>query len=107
MKSWAEDPEIWFETQKMLADHKLKRCALCGAVNAASNSECFVCGWHGQFDYNPIQIEQGVHLLLDRCPELAQAMMERPLRSVQKKSWIHRLVTRLGCMFLGANNVRQ
>lgn len=54
----------------------LKRCPLCGAVNAATNSECFVCRWHGEFDHELHSIEQGLHELVARSPELEQAIQE-------------------------------
>ena len=28
----------------------LKICDLCGALNLASNRECFICRWHGRFE---------------------------------------------------------
>jgi len=28
----------------------LKICDLCGALNLAQNTECFVCRWHGRFE---------------------------------------------------------
>ena len=28
----------------------LKICELCGALNLASNRNCFGCGWHGKFE---------------------------------------------------------
>ena len=50
----------------------LKRCPLCGAVNANKNSECFACGWYGRFDCDAETVEEGLNLLIDRCPELAE-----------------------------------
>jgi len=54
----------------------LKRCPLCGAVNADTNEECFVCRWHGEFERQPEAIEQGLNELLEHSPELEQAIME-------------------------------
>ena len=55
-----------------MAEH-LKRCPLCGAVNAATNGECFVCRWHGEFEHEPGVIEQGINELIAHSPELEQA----------------------------------
>lgn len=54
----------------------LKRCPLCGAVNAALNDECFVCRWHGEFEREPESIEQGINDLIAHSPELDQAIRE-------------------------------
>lgn len=75
-------PEHWtdarLEAQMRLAIDSLKCCPLCGAVNAAQNSECFVCRWQGRFDHDPDRIENGLNDLLDRCPELIEIMLEAP-----------------------------
>jgi hypothetical protein len=52
----------------------LKRCPLCGAVNAATNGECFVCRWHGEFEREPAIIEQGINELIAHSPELDEAL---------------------------------
>jgi hypothetical protein len=48
----------------------LMRCPLCGAINAAINSECFCCSWQGEFDHEPERIKEGLADLLVSCPEL-------------------------------------
>jgi len=63
------------EAQRRRAAEALKRCPLCDAINAMSNEECFVCTWHGEFNHDPDNVEAGLGELLDRCPELADAMM--------------------------------
>jgi len=40
-------------------------------VNANKNEECFACGWYGRFDCDAETVEEGLNLLIDRCPELA------------------------------------
>ena len=45
-----------------LTTSELKLCELCGWLNLESNSECFVCGWHGQFEHNPEAIKAAVEL---------------------------------------------
>jgi hypothetical protein len=61
------------QNRRLFASANLKRCPLCGAVNAHQNNTCFSCGWHGRFDRDPETVEEGLNLLIDRCPELANA----------------------------------
>lgn len=78
------------DAQRRRAAEALKRCPLCNAINARSNEECFVCNWHGAFDHDPASIEAGLGELLDRCPELANAMIEPPqeeLPPVRSSVW--------------------
>lgn len=63
-------------THKRLPIENLKRCPLCGVLNAIHNAECFVCRWHGEFDHDPERIGDCLLDLLERCPELADAMTE-------------------------------
>lgn len=63
------------EHRRRLALENLKRCTLCGALNARQNAECFVCRWHGRFQQDPDVIEEGLNELLDRCPELIDAFV--------------------------------
>jgi len=73
----------------MAADH-LKRCPLCGALNSLRNCECFVCRWQGSFDHDPDSIDAGLTDLLDRCPELANAMSAAPVpRRPFKRTLFH------------------
>ena len=44
----------------------LKICDLCGWLNLASNSECFVCGWHGHFEHDPDTIHAAMELAMRR-----------------------------------------
>ncbi|HSI73816.1 MAG TPA: hypothetical protein VK934_11635 [Fimbriimonas sp.] len=66
------------ESQKKLAALSLMRCPLCGAINAVSNDECFVCRWGGVFDHDPNAVDEGLGLLLNNCPELVDAMLCEP-----------------------------
>ena len=93
MKNWAEEQDLRLETRKIATSNTLKRCVLCGAVNALENPDCFVCGWHGRFDSDPIQIEKGVNLLLDRCPELAEAMIEKAAELQRHRSIFQKIAT--------------
>ncbi len=85
-----------YEAHRRLAAESLKRCPLCGAVNARANGECFVCRWSGGFDHDPDHVEEGLSELLTRCPELADAMMETPTRMQIVKGWIRRAIRRIG-----------
>lgn len=73
----------WIDRHGLRESHlpteNLKCCPLCGVLNAVQNGECFVCGWRGQFDHDPELIEECLHELLDRCPELAAAIAEPPI----------------------------
>ncbi|MCA1946550.1 MAG: hypothetical protein LDL56_02865 [Armatimonadetes bacterium] len=81
---------------RSLAAEHLKRCPLCGALNAVRNEECFVCRWHGAFDHDAERIEHSLSELVDRCPELASAMA-RP--RVSAKAAKPSLWSRLGRWF--------
>lgn len=56
--------------ERRLATRNLKRCPLCESVNSRRNAECFVCGWRGQFDEDPVAIEQGLIRLLVNLDDL-------------------------------------
>ena len=78
------------ESHRKLAAESLKRCPLCGAVNARSNGECFVCRWAGNFDHNPAHVEEGLSELLTRCPELADAILKPPTRMEIVRHWFNK-----------------
>lgn len=61
--------EKFFPNTRKLAKAHLKRCPLCNALNSATNEECFVCRWHGDFCHDQKMIEEGLASLLRRCPE--------------------------------------
>jgi hypothetical protein len=94
MMNWTNDNDLRVETKRLISLHALKRCTLCGAVNAISNDECFVCRWHGEFDTNPAEIESGVNQLLSRCPELAIAMIDNSAQARKRGTWVHKIVVR-------------
>lgn len=69
----------------------LKRCPLCGTINASGNGDCVTCGWYGLFESDPETIEEGLYEMMVRCPELAEALLERPTvrrRRVNFLSWL-------------------
>lgn len=73
---------------RTLAAEHLKRCPLCGALNAVPNRECFVCRWHGAFDHDAERIGRSLNELVERCPELASAMSRpRPNGDVKPSLW--------------------
>lgn len=76
MIEWNEARATRLEAKRRLVADTLKRCPLCGAVNAMANHECFVCRWHGGFDHDPGRVEASLGELLTQCPELAEAMSE-------------------------------
>lgn len=78
MENWNSNFEFKNEGQNnansVWIAENLKCCPLCGAVNAMSNGECFVCGWYGAFEHEPSAIEHGVNELIARSQELDQAI---------------------------------
>lgn len=52
----------------------LKRCPLCGAVNAMDNHECFACSWYGEFEHDSMAVENGLIEMLGQCPELMSSL---------------------------------
>jgi hypothetical protein len=70
----------------------LKRCPLCGAINAIRNDECFACSWHGLFLCDRQSVCEGVAAILARCPELT-APLEAELPKI---GWIERAARWLG-----------
>ena len=75
----------------------LKRCPLCGTINSSGNSECVTCCWHGSFESDPETIEEGLYEMMVRCPELAEALLERPTarpRHVSFLGWLSGLFRR-------------
>lgn len=47
-------------------ESELKICELCGWLNLESNTECFVCGWHGHFETNPEVVRAAMELAVRR-----------------------------------------
>jgi len=66
----------------------LKRCPLCGTINSSGNSECVTCCWHGSFENDPETIEEGLYEMMVRCPELAEALLERPAARRKRVSFL-------------------
>lgn len=91
MSNWTHDYDRKGETKRLISSHALKRCPLCGAVNAVTNEECFVCRWRGEFDTRPEEIEQGMNLLFERCPELALAVLDKSSSEAKRWTWMSRL----------------
>ncbi|GDX41366.1 hypothetical protein LBMAG21_16580 [Armatimonadota bacterium] len=42
-------------------ESELKICDLCGCLNLNTNTDCFICGWHGHF----VQETRVVHAALE------------------------------------------
>ena len=85
---------IGFPTNsRRLAALNLKRCPLCGTLNARQNAECITCRWHGAFEDDPLSIEEGLMEMIDRCPDLAQVFPPaRPfVHRLNPFAWLIRL----------------
>lgn len=82
--------------RRRVAVANLKACPLCGAVNANRNSECFVCRWHGEFSRDPEAVIEGIDRLVEKCPEIAEIILESQLREPSRWTrfcyWISRVV---------------
>ena len=83
---------------------ELKICELCGWLNLESNSECFVCGWHGRFERDPEVIHAAVELATRRYGRLEIQHLTDP-RTYQQpvsspplfrfRDWLYRMWLRL------------
>jgi len=98
MNDWlAQRYGIPGDVHRRLVSGSLKRCPVCGAVNARQNEECFVCRWHGRFEMDPVMIADGLDLLLEDCPEFLDAILmgmeRRPLRR-RIGDWFRRVFSR-------------
>lgn len=51
-------------------ESELKICDLCGWLNLESNTECFVCRWHGRFERDPEVVHAAVELAVRRYGRL-------------------------------------
>jgi hypothetical protein len=95
MESWNFDANgeiTGHQSNAVWMAENLKRCPLCGAVNAATNRECFVCTWHGEFEREPAIIEQGINELIAYSPELDKA--------IEESDWVPRTQAERLRMFL-------
>jgi len=84
-----------FELRRLPLD--LKRCPLCGTINASSNPECVTCCWAGSFEKDPEVIEEGLYEMMVRCPELADALIDVPIAKKPKFrffDWVRTLFRR-------------
>ncbi len=79
--------------QQYVVLENLKRCPLCGAVNAMENHECFACSWHGEFDHDSLAVEDGLIEMLGQCPELFSTF--EPIHSDSVLIRAERLVRRI------------
>jgi len=73
-------PGELLDIRRKLVVGNLMRCPLCRTVNTKLNVECFVCRWHGDFDHNPVSVEQGLIEVLEQCPELIDCILCIPRR---------------------------
>jgi hypothetical protein len=87
-----------------LTTSELKLCELCGWLNLDSNSECFVCGWHGKFNHDSEAIKAAVELAIRRHGrlELEHLTDVRTYRQPKPKTlkakflfWLHGFLRRI------------
>jgi hypothetical protein len=96
MNSWTDYRFFGLPTayRKHAAQH-LKRCPVCGTLNAVRNDECITCRWHGSFERDVESIEEGLIEMIDRCPELVQAILPPPRRRFRLWSWLGETLGRI------------
>jgi hypothetical protein len=86
-------------SHRRLAAENLKRCPLCGALNADLNDECFVCTWQGVFDHDEDSVCEALDYLIERCPDLAVDLAPevKPNMIERAKRWlVARIVRSIG-----------
>jgi len=84
-----EAKRLRLDAQRKRAASSLKCCPLCGAVNALTNHECFVCRWSGLFDHDATVIESALSELVIKCPELVESIV---LSTPRKRTVLIRLI---------------
>lgn len=65
-------PTTFLVIKRRMAAENFVVCPLCGALNVIENDECFVCAWHGEFDTDPVLVEQQLGEIVRKCPGLAR-----------------------------------
>ena len=85
-------------------ESEMKICELCGWLNLETNTECFVCGWHGRFERDPEVVHAAVELAVRRYGRLELQHLTDPrtyrqpptLRPFRRLSdWLYRMWLRL------------
>ncbi|HLK57484.1 MAG TPA: hypothetical protein VKU00_13035 [Chthonomonadaceae bacterium] len=69
-----------------IRESELKICELCGWLNLVSNTECFVCGWHGRFETDPEVVHAAVELAVRRYGRLELQHLTDPSTYRQPRS---------------------
>ena len=80
MNLWTDNRSAQYALPPKLSVANLKVCPLCDSLNARNNPSCFVCGWRGEFIHDSHQVHLSLVLLLEQCPELADAAWEQQPR---------------------------
>jgi len=75
--------------RKKLPVEKLKQCPLCGSLNARKNENCFVCGWHGQFDTDQEMLSLALQEMVEQCPGIVEILGQSP---EQRKGLLQRML---------------
>jgi len=61
--------------QTQFSEEDFKVCDLCGALNRAANSECFVCGWYGAFHRDPEVVREAIREFQERYGGLNEVLL--------------------------------
>ena len=62
-----------------LREDDLKICDLCGQLNLATNSECFVCRWKGHFETDAALVHAAVYLTVKQYGRLELQHLTDPV----------------------------
>jgi hypothetical protein len=77
----------------LIRENDLKICELCGWLNLAANTECFVCGWHGRFERDREVVHAAVELAVRKYGRLELQHLTDPrlYREPARQTWRTRL----------------
>ncbi|KAA0225237.1 MAG: hypothetical protein HND42_11660 [Armatimonadetes bacterium] len=70
----ADDFKPKRRARKPHPERVLKVCPLCATVNVSSASECFRCGWDGDFDTDAGRVQTRVHRIFTPDPRFREAL---------------------------------
>lgn len=67
-----------------------KVCPLCESLNAKEMRDCWCCGWHGEFDKDPVLVGSKLEAVHEIAPNLLDFEAYTP-----RRNWLQKLVQRL------------
>lgn len=86
MEHLKEHTAIELEASKLSKQFKV--CPCCNALNTVQTKKCFVCSWHGAFDNETVHVTNSLVSLMNKCPELLEAMLPESTTPLSRmKKW--------------------